>query len=227
MIVKRTSRKPKRTSRRAPARRTSRPRRNGFFGDLFKRENWGYAFYDRAGKLMFSGVPNQRTRQEAESVAYFGWEHVPGVRVAVAADIDRWKPLPKVWTHEWKMAAYEGIDRMKTWDHQMALGEARTERVPTQRAVSKTLQMPAMQRNASRAAVDGTPEAAAILSTGRRVFVVRGLATHGTQRAMRKQALPTLVVRSPSEAAAAAFARRAYNKSLQRGTEVDLRVEAV
>lgn len=88
--------------------------------------------------------------------------------------------------------------------------------------------MPAgLEPNASKAAVIDTPEAVAILSTGRRVFIVHGLASRTTQRVAKKEVLPTLVVQSPSAAAAASFAKRAYKKSLQRGTEVDVHAEPV
>jgi hypothetical protein len=200
-------------------------RRNGFFDSLLGRENWGYAFYGNDARKMFQGTGDAHTKDEAKAVAYFGWERVPGVQIAIAYDRARWTHPPNHWTQDWQVAAYDGIDGMSVWMHDLSMPGRVTEprTLPARAGRSQRT----MRMNASRAALDGSPEAAAILSSGRRVFIVRGLATHGTLRSMKKQVLPTLVIQSPSEAAAKSFAKQAYKKSLQRGTEVDLQVEAV
>lgn len=111
-MSKRTSRKPKRTSRR-PVHRN-----RGFWASVFGPPvPWGYALYDKSGKLMLRGVPgvSRHPSDEAQSVAYFGWEHVPGVKTAIAFDTERWPKPPARWTRDWEVAAYNGIDGMHTW----------------------------------------------------------------------------------------------------------------
>lgn len=124
--------------------------------------------------------------------------------------------------------AMNALERLHTLHFRYQATEGRTARDIIRECMRTCGGMPnSLQPNASKAAVIDTPEAVAILSTGRRVFIVHGLASRTTQRVAKKEVLPTLVVQSPSESAAVSFAKRAYKKHLQRGTEVDVHAEPV
>jgi len=132
----------KRTSRKRTSRGHRKVRRNGgFFESMFGRDDWGYAFYDKAGRQMLRGTTADHTREEAKAVAYFGYEHVPGVLVAIAYDHKRWKPAPTVWSRDWQEAAvHDGIDGMMVWSDFLPGDMAPSQPVKS-RLAAKTIRM--------------------------------------------------------------------------------------